>query len=117
MASTANFWRLGVDTDHAEFTFPVGIKKIYCQQSSNLAVKYADGQTLTIPAIAGIIELPNIGGYPNTISAKYQNSAIQLWIIETGPLSPGISKTIPRDWCTVTIPSNTKEGENIDDRR
>lgn len=113
MASSATYWRIMVDVDKAEFHFPVGIKKIYCPTSSSLAVKYADGVLISIVANAGIIEIPNIGGYPNIISAKYQEKTVVFWVIETGPVSPGISKTIPYNWCTVTIPSTGNDDSDI----
>ena len=114
MASSAKYWRMTADTDKAEFHFPIGIKKIYCPTSSSLAVKYIDGVILSITANAGIIEMPNIGGYPNIISAAYQEKSVLFWIIETGPVSPGISKTIPFNWCTVTIPSTGNSDSDSD---
>lgn len=113
MASVSYYWRVFVDTDKAEFHFPVGIKRIYCTSASRLSVKYADGIIISIDANAGIIEIPDIGGYPNTISAKDQNTSINFWVIETGPVSSGISKNIPSNWCTVTIPSTGNDDSDI----
>ena len=113
MASLAYYWRIIIDTDKAEFHFPVGIKKIYCTKSSQLAVKYADGIIISIASNAGIIEIPNIGGYPTIISAAYQETPVNIYIIETGTASIGISKNIPEKWCTITIPSTRNDDSDI----